>query len=252
MVANVTTQWSAMAELQNRRYKETCEHYGVNLDAKTYATLSTADADEWLQVYENDLEGNSAFGDGIDGNLLSWDKFIVNEDDPGSIIFQNESGTIFTNINFGQGYAVMMNEQAFGQSMGMNYSNGRPYDYINFGQNTASFVDVVFSGYLDGSQDAFNIDLGAAGNVPNYNIFFTRQEFALGAATGNIFTNNVEEQKANLTMQEIVANEAQWLTNEDKEFLSQFKVGSSQYDYYYKLLAFEAFNQEADVYWANL
>ena len=253
---NMKTEWSSGNQTTLNRAKETNQHYASKdeppIDMKSYAFLSSGDPDGFLQSLENDIEGNVLSGNGKKGDF-SWDRYCTSTGDINDMVFQSADGSTYVNINFTHSYATLMSEKVFAQNMGMDFSNGKSYDYIVVGQDLVRFTDIKFSGTGDNSQDITSINLSSGSNVKwGRNASFTAIELHLGSATGNPYTENPEEQKANLTMAELQEMESQWMTEGIRQQLeaSKFPKSSPKYWELYKLLAFMALNDEIDVSFA--
>ena len=149
-----TQSLGSIGSVMIERNKQMAQTFGIkNFDHKSFLFMSGYDADKMLQTYENEIEGNSGNGDGVDGNLLSWDNYYYDENDsahPNNFIFQGAGKThsaTYTEIDFNNGQVRQMDstglfEQFFDVAPN---STEAPYDYVEFGQGDINFMEFDFT-----------------------------------------------------------------------------------------------------------
>lgn len=214
-------------------------------DFKSNLFLSGTDGDVVLQDLENVIEGNANSGDGVQGNLLSWDSYVESNSQSNNLIFGSNESNLFTNINFNNEEFSVMNEETFSSMLGMNWEGGKPYDVYDMGQNTIDFYEFKFTGFDDeDGQTIINANLSDFVNSSwGYESYINR-EVNTSYWDKDVDTSNPESIKAYMSLSEMIKTMNQWITDSDKEVLSQLDQGTS--DYYKTLYALMVKHMDQD------
>ncbi|MBO5947697.1 hypothetical protein J6Q66_02545 [bacterium] len=236
-------------EVQANRWKQRQQVYG-DIDFKSNLFMSGTDGDAVLQRIENHLEGNNWYGNGISGDLLSWDRYITDSDNLDDVVFQSANGGKYTNIHFDQGWYTQMNEQQFAYATGAfpNLSNNqKPYDLILFGQDQAQFIDYSYQGFADG-QTRSEIPFSSFDNTRwDKNVSFVQQEYNPFAVDYNPYSTG-EHGMANYTYNQMLSHASQWMDYDDKLALSQYDQGTSAWNTMMQHIMMTHFDQGNQLY----
>ncbi len=229
-------------DVELERFKIRQKVFGFT-DFKSSLFMSGVDGNVVLQNIENNIEGGSN-GDGIEGNLLNWDRYLESNDKKNDILFQAEGDNIFTNVNFNANHYEVMDEKGFTEKIGMKWENGKPYDAFEITQNRISFYDFRFSGTDDGNQENTVFDLSVFENsrwgLQNYTIREVDTSYWSKASD----PKNKEYLLSKDTQRIIKESMPQWMTDEIKTQLSEYKEGSVDYWNKFYALAIKLMDQE--------
>lgn len=224
-------------DVQSKRIKIMNNALGASGDFKSTLALNSVDTAAVLQKIENHVEGNDTSGDGTTGNLLNWNSYLASDDKPNDVLFESSNDKMFTNVNFDQGNYDIMDEKGFTTKLGMDWSNGKPYDVFKVNQNKIDFYDFTFGGTGDGDQANEVFDLSKFDNarwgLQNYTIREVDTSYwsTTPATTTGTTSSTADKQKAlsldslNLIKQAM----PQWMTDQISNELSQYKEGSTEY-----------------------
>lgn len=213
-------------------------------DFKSNLFLNGIDGDVVLQQIENHIEGSDANGNGKDGDLLSWDKYLESNDKKNDLLFQSSDNKTYTNVNFNAGTYDIMDEKGFTEKLGMSWENGKPYDAFEINQNKINFYDFVFGGVGDGNQMNTEINLtqfdNARWGLQNYTIREVDTSYWNKATD---YTNN-ENLLSKDSLRVIMQSIPQWMTEQIKNQLSAYKEGSPEYIAKFYAAAIKIMDQE--------
>jgi hypothetical protein len=157
-------QLGSIWEVQNNRRNSIAALYGgsSNVSFSGYLSLTSSNKDMVLDEISTSIQIQS--GD-YDGQLLDWTASAWTDSSADDVLFQSSGTDFYTNIDFDTGTYSVIDEQTFSESLGMDWSGGKPYDMVNFCNNTVNFYDFVFSGTGDGTQDSVSLGLNELTNV---------------------------------------------------------------------------------------
>lgn len=115
---------------------------GTNRDANLM--ILGYDAEEATIILENNLEGNGIFGDGIDGNLISSERYVESNQNYSNVLYggAGRNAKIATNIDFFAGTATFQDDITTAKQCGIDYNpdEGKNWSYMQWGANSLSFV----------------------------------------------------------------------------------------------------------------
>lgn len=213
-------------------------------DFKSNLFLNGVDGDVVLQRIENHIEGNESAGNGDDADLLSWNRYLESNDKKNDVLFQSEDNKLYTNVNFNIDNYEVMNEQSFTEKLGMSWENGKPYDVFEINQNKINFYDFVFGGIGDGKQADATFNLSDCDNarwgLQNYTIREVDTSFWNKKAD----PTNMESLMSQDSLRVIKQAMPQWMTDEIKAQLSNYKEGTLEYSSKFYALAIKLMDQE--------
>lgn len=210
-------------DVQMSRYKQKSRILGYT-DFKSNLFMSGVDGDGVLQDIENTIEGGGN-GDGENGNLLSWDHYLKANGQSNNFIFGSPDSHLFTNINFNAGEFDVMNEESFSNLLGMDWSEGKPYDIFSMGQNMINFYEFQFGGVDDGKQANLPFDMESAWGKGTY----IEREVDTSYWYKGIDYSDPESIKSYTSLQEMINAMDQWITDDDKAVLDVFEPGTTEY-----------------------
>ncbi len=198
-------------------------------DFKSNLFLSGVDGNVVLQKIENHIEGDEAKGNGVDADLLDWDKYLESNDKKNDILFQGKDNKTFTNVDFNNDSYAVMNERGFSEKIGMSWKNGKPYDAFEINQNKINFFEFQFGGLGDGNQLNEVINLEGFDNarwgLQNYVIREVDTSYWNKASD----PTNQENQLSLDSLRIIKQSMPQWMTDQIKAELSKYKEGTTEY-----------------------
>lgn len=213
-------------------------------DFKSNLFMNGVDGDVVLQSVENHIEGNDSNGDGKNGNLLNWDKYLESNDKKNDLLFQSNDNKTYTNVDFNKGTYEKMDEKGFTEKLGMSWENGKPYDVFEINQNKINFYDFVFGGTGDGNQMNTEINLSGFDNarwgLQNYTIREVDTSYWNKATD---YTNS-ESILSKDSLRVIIQAIPQWMTDQIKTQLSAYKDGSPEYISKFYAAAIKLMDQE--------
>ncbi len=223
-------------DLQYSRYQQLSNLYGA-VDFKSMLFLNGVNGDAVLQKIENHIEGNESIGNGVETDLLSWDRYLSSSTDKNDMVFQSKDRKLFTNVNFNHDYYEVMDANTFIENIGLG---DIAYDTYEINQNKISFYEFLFEGLADG-QDIIPLGSNAAckWGTSDYSI----REVDTSYWTKAEDKTNEESAKAYDSMDIIKRTMPQWMTEEIKSKLSTYKEGSTEYWSKFYELAVELMDQ---------
>ncbi|MCR5260981.1 MAG: hypothetical protein K6C94_04010 [Candidatus Gastranaerophilales bacterium] len=241
-------------QIQNARRNQFGSYFGMagtsgagNMDFQAYLTFAGVDQSAVLEQMEFSILG---LDNQADGKLLDWTKSAWNEGSSDDRLFQSVNHGYYTNIDFDNGTYQILDEQSLSESLGMDWSGGKPYDVLDIVSNQVNFYDFVFSGTDDG-QDTVSINLNdvtdARWGINKYNITEVNTKYTDLPEMGN-----VESVKAHNSLNVMLSSAENWLTDEMKSELSAYRKGSSAYqqklrEFAYRLQDNEGYRQGKEV-----
>lgn len=231
-------------QIQNQRRNQLSRYYGMssnsdneNMDFHSYLAMSGVDENVVLAKIEFNITGTDKQAD---GSLLSWDRDAWSATSTDDKLFQSQGHGYYTNVNFDKGTYEILDEQTFSESLGMDWSGGKPYDVLEVVSNTINFHDFVFAGTSDGVQDSISLNLDelttAKWGINKFNI--TEVDPSMRYSSGS------EGLKASMSMNLMLSEADRWLTDGMKEQLSQYPKGSSAYNQLLSSFAYHVFDNE--------
>lgn len=229
-------------DVQWSRYKIKSRELGYT-DFKSSLFMGGVDGDAVLQDVEDHIEGNDYNGNGVDGDLLSWDKYLESDNKKNDLLFASKDDKTFTNVNFNTDSYKVMDEKGFTEALDMDWGNGKPYDAYEITQNNINFYDFIFGG-TSGGQTNRTYDLTDCDNARWGLQSFTQR--TVDTSYWGKAANPSDQQSvlANDTLRIIKQSMPQWMTNEIKQQLSNYPEGSVDYWNKFYQLAIQLMDQE--------
>lgn len=229
-------------ELQNSRRNRLERVYGQQIDLYSNLTMQGVNSDAVLDKIEMVIEGFDSHSE--PASLLSWDDSVYNVQNPDDRVFIDSEQKYFTNVDLDAGKYVVMDEQAFTEELGMDWSDGKPYDVFDKTLNNIDFYDFVFSGTSDGKQDNYVVNLrdfdNAKWGVGNYTIREVNKDLL---SYDNLGTDT-ESALARDTLDIITRTMPQWTNNRIQNMLSNMEIGSRDYNQKFIDVATQLMDQE--------
>jgi len=210
-------------DVQSARYKQLSNLYGA-VDFKSMLFLNSVDGDEVLQRVENNIEGNESTGNGTDADLLTWDKYLVSSNSQNKYLFESLDSDLLTTVDFDNDYYEVMDENAFVNSFGVNGA----YDTYEMTQNGVNFYEFLFEGIADGQDSAF-FNLSDFGASEWGNCTYTLSEVDTSYWTDEVDTEDSESVMSHNSLDTIIKNKSQWLTDEQKTELAKYSEDCTEY-----------------------
>lgn len=230
-------------DIQWSRYQTRHRVIGTS-DFKSNLFMNGIDGDVVLQKIENHIEGDYSKGNGVKGDLLSWNKYLESDDKKDDLLFQSKDNKTYTNVNLNNDSYEKMDEKGFTEKLGMSWENGKPYDVFEVDQNKINFYDFTFGGIGDKNQMNIQINLTGFDNarwgLQNYNIREVDTSY-WNKATDN---TNAESILSKDSLRVIIQTIPQWMTDQIKTQLSAFTEGSTEYMSKFYAAAIKLMDQE--------
>lgn len=230
-------------DVQWTRFQTRHKVTGTN-EFKSNLFLNGIDGDVVLQRIENHIEGDESKGNGLNNDLLSWDKYLVSNDKQNDVLFQSADNKTYTNVNFNNDSYEKMDEKGFTEKLGMNWDNGKPYDVFEINQNKINFYDFIFGGIGDKKQMNTEINLSGFDNarwgLQNYTI----REVDTSYWNQKTDYTNSENLLSKESLRVIIQSMPQWMTDKIKTELSAYKEGSTEYLTKFYAAAIKLMDQE--------
>ena len=215
-------------EIQWSRFQKRKRVFGYE-DFKSNLFMSGTDGDAVLQRIENHIEGHDSNGNGVEGDLLSWDKYLESNDKKNDILFQAEDNVTFTNVDFNNNHYEVMDEKGFTEKLGMSWENDKPYDVYEIGSNQINFYEFQFAGEGDGNQANVAFDLSGTENARWGLQNFVMREVDTTYWNKAVDTKNKESILSHDSLRIIKSSIPQWMTDQIEQTLSAYKKDSVEY-----------------------
>ncbi|MBQ2643987.1 hypothetical protein IJG14_00260 [bacterium] len=224
------TEW----EVQNERRNQLSRRFGGGslgnkMDFQSALVMMGVDDEAVLNKLEFNVLGTDKR---YDGELLDWQRSAWSSNSVDDRLFQGSDMKLFTNVDLENGTWQVLDEQAFTETLGMDWSGGKPYDVLELQNNRIDFYDFVFAGTSDGSQKEITFDLNSLSNarwgINNYNIREVNTNL-LGKGRSTDYESSLAQDTARI----ILENAQSWITPSIEQALSKYEYGS---DEYYKAL----------------
>lgn len=232
------TEWA----VQNSRRNRMEQIYNQQIDLYSNLILNGVDSDSVLNEVENNIKGFGQDSQGLD--LLSWDDSTWNFDTPDDRVFVDSNQKYFTNVDLDGGTYEIMDEQSFTENLGMDWSNGKPYDVFDLKFNNIDFYDFVFAGTDDGSQANYEVNLSQFDNAKWGAGTYTIREVDTDLLDPNNKGTDKESQIAQDTLDIMKRTMHQWATDNIMSQLSQYKEGSTEYNTLFNQIVTEIMDNE--------
>lgn len=232
-------------EVQWSRYKARQRVLGTT-DFKSNLFMNGIDGDVVLQQIENHIEGDDSKGNGKDKDLLNWDSYLESNNKKNDILFQSEDTKTYTNVDFNNNKYEKLDEKGFTEKIGMNWENTKPYDAFEISQNKINFYEFKFSGIggEDKSQENLVINLNDFDNARWGLQNFVIREVDTSYWGKTVDNTNSESVLSHESLDVIKQAMPQWMTDEIKAQLSQYKEGTVEYNSKFYAAAIKLMDQE--------
>lgn len=215
--------------------------YG-ELDYYSSLVMSGVNYDAVLQKHENYIESggkSETNGNGVNGDLLNWNRSIMGNEDYDSRLFQSQNGNLFTDIDFDKGTYKLMDRDGLAESCGVM---GGAYDSMFIDMKGIHFLDFLFSGLADGKQDSVKFDLTQE-NKLKYNADYEFRELNTNYWFTTPDSSNAENAKAWNSLDIIMSTQSQWLSVDDYHKL-EAAIGTPDFNKLYADIVKKSLDQE--------
>ena len=156
--------------VQNARRNALSRLYGQQLNYSAAISAMGTDMKDELRDLEIELKYAESdnpldFDDNLE--LLNQSRALYNTKNLDDGLYQSNNGEFYTNLDLEKGSYDVLSERQFAASQGITYTNenDKPYDFIEFGYNTAKFTDLVFAGAGDGRTNQIDVDINKLTDV---------------------------------------------------------------------------------------
>ena len=227
--------------IQNSRRNNIERLYGTQIDLYSNLILQGVNDDNVIDKFELEIEGMSETDS---GDLLSWDKSLWSANSADDRVFQNDKQNLFTHTDLRNGTYRVMDERAFTEELGMDWSGGKPYDVFEISNNNINFYDFVFAGVNDGNQENVIFNLNELSEARWGVNQYTIREVDTDKMKAPEVKGDSESSLAHDTLRIIQNSIPQWMNENIKNQLAQYEEGSDEYNTKFIELAVEMMDNE--------
>lgn len=225
---NLSGEW----QIQNTRRNALSSLYGQQVNYSAAISSLGADFQDELDHIGIELqlpEGSNPLDFDFDCDFLNNSRVLWNGNNNDKGLFQSSDASKYTRVDFEHGSYNVLSEKQYASSVGINYENDsdKPYDFIKFGNNVASFTDLVFAGTGDGKADRIGVDLRQVADI------------TWGLAT----TFDIQEVDAE-SVESIKNSVPKHILDKIEKALTAYDEGSAEYNAKFLEVAAELMDQE--------